>query len=1088
MTPAHRPPDLTEDDLAPLVQASASRSLDTSLRGARGLALLGDPRALGLLLQLSREEDAGARAEVCRALAALEDPRAADRLRSLLFDPELAVRDAAFTALARVQSSQPLQSAEAGLNASFEDVRRRGLEALLGVLREVPKQAQEPGRALELLGQALNDSFAGVRNEAFKAALNLQVAGGLVRTLRFILQSIHADVRREVLTETMAQIQEPWAWQLLLEFFNDPEARLREEAFTFALRRSKELPPLEAALLSQYTDLRRRAVEALIKKHTTAAQALLVKALADADRDVRQLALEALVGEQAQESLSRALESPHADVRVRAARALARQGEAKALAPLLSLATAPEPAEAERRADWLALVESALEGLAELGEPRALVSLLPLLQSSQASVRRLAARALAWAALPHQLETLRQALQHADPQVKYHAALGLAYAGDPLVASLVFAAPAGEVLSKEDQLTAALTLGPAGEDQLAVFLDGPDEELRTRALLLLLLLELAAPLTLPSPPGGGEGRVRGAPTRCLTCLSARPPRVRLTAARALERFADPSAFRDFVVQLINDRGDRSPWKISSQTVEDLAALLAHGSPAVRARTAQLLRFLTAEEQAAWDQAWANHARRFAGEMQKPGFSKKPGFSSPPEQLQELAFGAYLGLAREQGGRAAEPQVIRVRQTALARLGELAVTPARQASVRLVLVQALSDPNQGVRLQAFDRLTALGTDPDVLGAAALGAGHTDVGVRGLEALAGGGHSAQGQAVLEEALRTRTDELAIEAARLLGNRRGLVPVAGLALGAVSEQLRQQAVAWLAAEYERDATARDLLRQALQSRHRRVVETAALELAQKKDVAAFDTLVTLLKTTRDAAPQRRLIEALQTLGDPRAAAAFLDRLEQDTEGSAPADVLLSAAGNCRRTEIVDRLLALSEKWEGALKQAFVVSGHDQPIEDAEDDKPDRRWLEKQFPRHDAVLARVLSHAVQKKALRQVKQFLPAARWALGSRSESGPGCAGGPCRHGDSPEGGRGPGLAAPQTPGTRRAPGQGPEACGFGHPVPGRRGPGPSRSGGRTERPAGRGRFTADPAIAATGGGRPGRAGRSASPRPAFEDRQ
>ena len=337
----------------------------------------------------------------------------------------------------------------------------------------------------------------------------------------------------------MAQIQEPWAWQLLLEFFNDPEARLREEAFTFALRRSKELPPLEAALLSQYTDLRRRAVEALIKKHTTAAQALLVKVLADADRDVRQLALEALVGEQAQESLSRALESPHADVRVRAARALARQGEAKALAPLLSLATAPEPAEAERRADWLALVESALEGLAELGEPRALVSLLPLLQSSQASVRRLAARALAWAALPHQLETLRQALQHADPQVKYHAALGLAYAGDPLVASLVFAAPAGEVLSKEDQLTAALTLGPAGEDQLAVFLDGPDEELRTRALLLLLLLELAAPLTYPLPPGG-RGRVRGAPTHCLTCLSARPPRVRLTAARALERFADPS--------------------------------------------------------------------------------------------------------------------------------------------------------------------------------------------------------------------------------------------------------------------------------------------------------------------------------------------------------------------------------------------------------------------------------------------------------------------------------------------------------------------------------------------------------------------
>src|SRR5438477_6422604 len=112
--------DLGEDDLTPLLQAIASRSLDTCLRGARGLAVLGDPRAFGLLLQLSREEDPAARAEVCRALAALDDPRATDRLRSLLFDPEAAVRDAAFSALVRLQSGQPLRGAEAGLNASFE--------------------------------------------------------------------------------------------------------------------------------------------------------------------------------------------------------------------------------------------------------------------------------------------------------------------------------------------------------------------------------------------------------------------------------------------------------------------------------------------------------------------------------------------------------------------------------------------------------------------------------------------------------------------------------------------------------------------------------------------------------------------------------------------------------------------------------------------------------------------------------------------------------------------------------------------------------------------------------------------------------
>src|SRR6516165_9474794 len=129
-------PSLSEDDLTPLLQATASRALDTCLRGARGLAVLRDPRAFGLLLQLSREDDASARAEVCRALAALDDPRAINRLRSLLFDPDATVRDAAFTALARLQSATPLESAEAGLNAAFEDVHRRGLQVLIEVMRK----------------------------------------------------------------------------------------------------------------------------------------------------------------------------------------------------------------------------------------------------------------------------------------------------------------------------------------------------------------------------------------------------------------------------------------------------------------------------------------------------------------------------------------------------------------------------------------------------------------------------------------------------------------------------------------------------------------------------------------------------------------------------------------------------------------------------------------------------------------------------------------------------------------------------------------------------------------------------------------
>src|SRR5437588_11330591 len=100
-------PQLGEDDLTPLLQATASRSLDTCLMGARGLAVLGDPRAFGLLLQLSREQLPWARVEVCRALAALDDPRSLKRLRSLLHDSEASVRDAAFTALAFIHTNEP---------------------------------------------------------------------------------------------------------------------------------------------------------------------------------------------------------------------------------------------------------------------------------------------------------------------------------------------------------------------------------------------------------------------------------------------------------------------------------------------------------------------------------------------------------------------------------------------------------------------------------------------------------------------------------------------------------------------------------------------------------------------------------------------------------------------------------------------------------------------------------------------------------------------------------------------------------------------------------------------------------------------
>ena len=82
-----------------------------------------------------------------------------------------------------------------------------------------------------------------------------------------------------------------------------------------------------------------------------------------------------------------------------------------------------------------------------------------------------------------------------------------------------------------------------------------------------------------------------------------------------------------------------------------------------------------------------------------------------------------------------------------------------------------------------------------------------------------------------------------------------MAGLALGAAHEPLRRQAVDWLTAEYDKTPAARDLLRQgAQQSRHRNIMTAAHWRaLALKKDPAAFDALVRLLRETKEEGPQR-------------------------------------------------------------------------------------------------------------------------------------------------------------------------------------------------------------------------------------------
>ncbi|MEW4569025.1 HEAT repeat domain-containing protein [Tautonia sp. JC769] len=984
--------DLTADDLAPLLNASASRSLDTSLRGARGLALLGDSRAFGLLLQLSREAEPSARVEVCRALAALGDDAAGHRLRSLVHDDAPEVRDAAFSALASIDADAPLRAAEAGLNADHDDVRRRGLQLLLAEARKTPpNSAGTPiGR---LLVRALNDGSPPIRAEAFKASLNLPAAGGGAGALRFARQSIHADVRREVLTEVLAQLAQPWAWDLLIEAFDDPDPELRADAFAAASAKDKGLDVLGAALSARFADIRSKAVAALVKRHSAKAHAVLARAINDEDRDVRLAAIDALVSSDARSLLASALDAPHSDVRVRAARALARHGDRVALGPLVSLSAAPEPAESERRPDWLDLAGLALEGLAELGDAEAVLPILPLLDSTHPSLRKGAAEVLVWCVDPEAIAPLRQALSHADPNIKYRAAMGLALRGDASTSPLIDSTEGAKVLSRDERLATAVALGASGEGRVVLALDDEKAAIRHRALLLLMLRERNAP--------------DGDAARLIAALSSRSPHIRLVAADALQSAHDPDALLATATRLINDREEQAAWTLAEEAVERLADLLVLAPPLVRARgVIRLLPLLGPEqkEQDAFELALATFSRRFGPSDPSATQDRPPSQSGPVSalELRARAFGAYVGLAREQAippssGRskkrpvpanpAAEAAVARIRRAALDRLQALAkddpiLTPAAVP----VMLQALSDPNQVVRDTAFDHLRSLGTDATRLGAEALAAGPTDVGVRGLELLSGSKDDPSGQSVLEQVMLARKDNLATEAARLLGARRGRTIVAARALDAAFEPLRLLAVSWLQEAAESDPAAPTALRDALASRFAAVRRAAAFALADRKDPSAFESLVRLLKAAAEPSDRQAVLRAFESLGDSRAAGIFLDLIEDDPAATAPADTFIPAAARFRRPEDADRLLRLMERLPKArmicFQAALTVSGHDQPIDDPRDERPeDRRWLEQQHPRDDATLAALLDRCLALGETRLIQRAITPARWALGS-----------------------------------------------------------------------------------------------------------
>ena len=937
--PKAKKPKDDPESLSVLFQAAASRSRDTSLRGAAHLAALGDSRAFGVLLQLSRDDDATIRERVCRGLQKLGDPRALDRLRAMLRDKSAEVRDAAFTAVERLLSKQPLQSAEIGLTAPHVDTRKRGLRV---VTKAQKSKATDAGAALLL--RALNDSDRKLRTSAFKAVIGLE--SDPAKGLRFTFQSLNEDVRREALTEVMGQIRQPWAWTLLLERFDDPAKALRSEAMAFARKKGKGRTPdpVATALGCKFPDLRIQALEVLAKKVDDKTAPQLVSALNDDESKVRTRALTALMRAGRLDAVTDALQSDHDDVKLTAARALAGLGRAEALPVLIAQVEAEIPDSDSVAKLTRGRIVFALLGLAMLGDAAAVVPATARLRDTDKEVRRAAAHALAQCA---DVDAMRSALQNDDEAVRLEVAQGLAWLGDPIGASLVF-----DKAQPWQKATAAVCLGEV--DRVLGLIDARNDGESQMALRLLLMLAWAQPEF---------------PTLLLAALTADRPTARLSVARVLEAWND-KGLSAAMTEVLNARVGGAHWSLEASLLRKIALAAAYGKGRARVAALNIIPKLSTraiskkeiEEAAAtvrheWTSAVTRHPE--LGAIKDPGPPAKADVSG-------LVFGAYVGLSSEVS-RKRKPWI---RAAAIVRLAELGAD--KDATID-ALIPGLSDPTGSVRAASFAALEAVGLDPGLLAEEALATGTTDMGSAGLKLLSKKG----GDAVLKSVALERTDELATVAFDLLVERDK--PIAPM-LDAARAAVRGGAVAQLAKKYP-DSKAKKALIGALKSPHFAIRVASAQALARHRDKAAFDPLVALLHTEQQATAT----SALVSLADSRVPAVLLDRVTDDPKGDARASDLIAAAGRYRDPEIAGRLreMANDKKWKNDAVDALVtISGYDQSIQfDVDHPDADTHWLDEQHPRHDGVFAIALTLMNDSQDERRLRKHWQNVAWARGS-----------------------------------------------------------------------------------------------------------
>ncbi|RKH60984.1 hypothetical protein D7X96_32585 [Corallococcus interemptor] len=991
---ANTPPGqaLTEADLEPLLAAMACRMPDTAVRGARVLAQLGDGRALGALLQLSREDDAAIRRETATALQALQDPRARERLVWMLDDADGDVRAAALTAVVALDVDAPLSAAEAALRSGHEDVRVRGLDRLV-------KLGAKAEGAEGLLGDALEDESAKVRGEAFRTlwAWNDQEP---VKALDRALAGRFPDLRTRAVEVLAQKGTDDWALERLKKSVEDRDVGVATAAYEAWVKLAgKEKPePHLAALNTAHPALREKAAKASVHAPAEALRSALLKRVQDEHLEVAVAALEALDKLIPNENgpLLAGIAASALPVRVRAAELLAPRGAEDIIEPMRGLITDKDLERMYPPGFLVPLRIRAARALATLGSRRLLgFYATTLLPNELTDLQEQGARGLATASRRGDEGALLDALGHSLVAARSWAADGLARLGDVRALPVLTGNLRHEHLPiRLGAILAFAALGPEGDGGLLHGLEDSAREVQEMVFAIVLARDLRA------------SREGGPPDLLTSALSSGRPEVRYAAARALELRTEPEAYRAHLVEVLlpprpEKAGDMKDWPAEDERAKrviGLAEALSSGQPEQRYAAAQVLLlrnkpldyFREAQKVArpsSLQAPWKPETAQGAAHVIQPSTPEKQGTASatgkswlrrlfsavkPAEgsteatlkdatlaerqHLRRLAFGAYVGLLRQV--TAGDEEGHRVRRDAVDRVVKLTQEGYAGTSAAVAaLLRALEDPHQLVRRAALAGLKELypaGSDEPL--ALALSSLSPDVARAALEELAERGDKARPRvtAALNSAL-PEVRKSAFELLEKLSPPGSLDPLLA-ALGSEHADLRVGVIERLAGANDPRVT--EALGRAMGSEHEDLRLRAAELLAFRGDDRAVEVLGTFLRSETSAVA-RRAQEALARLGTSAAVAALAARLTVATELQERTR-LVTVLGRTHRADALDVLARQSVADEAPSVRLACVTAAMQLTWPPEQEK--LREHERDLKKRDAALAvRFLSVAVK-------------------------------------------------------------------------------------------------------------------------------